>query len=106
MCDDPEAEPPARRTVPARTIAAGCTEFEPLVLGAAEGIADKILDCDQHRRDELRVLAHRILGRHMGDQQPGMTVDQEDVFDLVDERMLEHDLGEGTSQYAKLPSAI
>ncbi len=81
------------------------TEFEPLVLGAAEGIADKILDCDQHRRDELRVLAHRILGRHMGDQQPGMTVDQEHVFDLVDQRMLEHDLGEGTVQYARPPSA-
>jgi hypothetical protein len=27
-------------------------------------------------------LAHRILGRHMGDQQPGMTMDQEHMFRL------------------------
>ena len=74
------------------------------MLGAAEGIADKILDCDQHRRDELRVLAHRILGRHMGDQQAGMTVDQEHVLDLVDQRVLEHDLGEGTSGAPGFPA--
>ena len=66
--------------------------------------ADKILDCDQHRRDELRVLAHRILGGHMGDQQPGMTVDQEHVLDLVDQRMLEHHLGEGRSSAPGLPA--
>ena len=59
---------------------------------------------DQHRGDELRVLADRILGRHMGDQQPGMTVDQEHVFDLVDQRMLEHDLGEGRSRTPSLPA--
>jgi len=59
------------------------TRVEPM-LGAAEGVADKILDRDQHRRYELRILAHRILGRHMGDQQPGMTMDQEHVFDLID----------------------
>ena len=74
------------------------------MLGAAEGIADKILDGDQHRGDELRVLADRILGRHMGDQQPGMPVDQEHVFDLVDQRMLEHDLGEGRSRTPSLPA--
>jgi hypothetical protein len=74
------------------------------VLGAAEGIADKILDGDQHRRDELRVLAHRILGCHMSDQQPGMTVDQEHVFDLVDQRLLEHHLGEGPSSTPGLPA--
>ena len=76
------------------------------MLGAAEGIADKILDRDQHRRDELRILAHRILGRHMGDQQPGMTVDQEHVFDLVDQRMLEHDLGEGPSSAPGFPAPL
>ena len=74
------------------------------MLGAAEGIADKILDGDQHRRNELRVLAHRILGRHMGDQQPGMSVDQEHVFDLVDQRMFEHDLREGESRTPGLPA--
>ena len=74
------------------------------MLGAAEGIADKILDCNQHRRHELRILAYRILGRHMGDQQPGMTVDQEHVFDLVDQRVLEHDLGEGRSSAPSFPA--
>ena len=74
------------------------------MLGAAEGIADKILDCDQHRRHELGILAHRILGRHMGDQQPGMTVDQKHVFDLVDQRVLEHDLGEGRSSTPSFPA--
>ena len=74
------------------------------MLGAAEGIADKILDCHQHRRHELRILAHRILGRHVGDQQPGMTVDQEHVFDLVDQRVLEHDLGEGRSSAPGFPA--
>ena len=74
------------------------------MLGAGEGIADKILDCHQHRRHELRILAHRILGRHVGDQQPGMTVDQEHVFDLVDQRVLEHDLGEGRSSAPGFPA--
>ena len=40
----------------------------------------------------------------MGDQQPGMTVDQEHVFDLVDQRVLEHDLGEGRSSAPSFPA--
>ena len=74
------------------------------MLGAAEGIADKILDCHQHRRNELRVLAYRILGGPMRDQQPRVTMDQEHVFDLVDQRMLEHDLREGPSGTPGLPA--
>src|SRR5580700_6565031 len=33
----------------------------------------------------------------MGDQQPCVTVDEEDMLDLVDESMLEYDLCEGGS---------
>ena len=74
------------------------------MLGAAEGIAHEILDGDEHRRNQLRVLAHCIVGRHMGDQQPSVSVDQEHVFDLVDQRMFEHDLREGESGTPGLPA--
>ena len=40
----------------------------------------------------------------MGDQQPGMTVHQERVFDLVDQRVLEHHLGERPSRAPGLPA--
>ena len=70
---------------------------ESLLLGAAERIPHEILDRDQHRGDQLRILACRILGRDMGDQQPGVAVDQENVLDLIDERVLQHDFGEGQS---------
>ena len=49
-------------------------------------------------------MADRILGRHMGDQQSGMPVDQEHVFDLVDQRVLEHDLGEWQSRTPGFPA--
>jgi len=56
--------------------------------------------------NELRILARRILGRDMRDQQAGVMMYQEDMLDLIDERMLEHDLGEGDCRSARLPSAI
>ena len=67
------------------------------MLSATEGIADEILDRDQHRRNELWILAYRVLGRDMCDQQPRVPVHQEYVLDLVDQCVPEHDLRERPS---------
>ncbi len=69
--------------------------LSPMLLGALEGIAHEILDRRQHRGDELRVLARRILGRDMRDEEPGVVMDEKDVLDRVDEGVLQHDLAEG-----------
>ena len=70
---------------------------DPLLPGTLEGIPDEILDRRQHRGNELRVLARRVLRRDMRDQEARAAMDEKDVLDLVDERVVEHDLGEGLS---------
>ena len=55
-----------------------------LLLGATKGIPDEILDRHKHGRHNLRILACRILGGHMGNQQAGVAMDKENMLNLVD----------------------
>src|SRR5215204_2454280 len=71
-----------------------------------EGVANEVLDCGQHRGDELGVLARCVLGGCMRNQQPGMTVDQKDMLDPVNQRMFEHDLGKGRSGTPGFPTPL
>src|SRR5262249_16969326 len=60
-----------------------------------ERVAYEILDRRQHRGDELRVLAGGIGCRDVRDQQTRVVMDEKNVLDLVDQRVVEHHFGEG-----------
>jgi hypothetical protein len=68
-----------------------------------ERVAHEILDRGEHRGNELRVLGHRLLRRHVLDQEARSAVNQKDVFNAIDQSVLEHDLGEGSAGPNRFP---
>ena len=71
--------------------------FEFVGLGAAEGVADEVLDSGEHAGDEVGILHDAIADGDVAEEQAGFAVDEEDLLDAVAEAVREGDFAEGAA---------
>ena len=68
---------------------------QPSVVGRREGIGDEIANRREHPGHQIGSRALRVLGDRMGQEKTGLAVNQEDLLDLIHQRVSQHDVGVG-----------